>query len=109
MERRECMTKEDSTVIELEEGREIHHFVDLLHWILQISKQEGADLSVVMLMAHKYKADKALKQCALELAEDMSLHNACVYLDQEVQMRKNLSEDELVGLSKIVYRARAST
>eukprot|EP01126_Amoeba_proteus_P033197 TRINITY_DN3254_c0_g2_i6.p1 TRINITY_DN3254_c0_g2~~TRINITY_DN3254_c0_g2_i6.p1 ORF type:complete len:384 (+),score=69.89 TRINITY_DN3254_c0_g2_i6:149-1300(+) len=92
------MTKEDSTEIELEEGQEIHHFVDLLRWMyVHKFQSKGADLSVVMLMAHKYKADKALKQCTLELAEDISLHNACVYLDQEVQMRKNLSEDELVG------------
>lgn len=52
-----------------------------------------------MLLAYKFKVKKALEKCAAELSQEMSVSNACQYLEQESMMNKQFpNEDYFQGI-----------
>jgi len=101
------MLEEDKTVVALEDEYTVEQMKDLLRWMYVREFQcKGADLSCVMSLAHIYQADRAIRQCAVELAQDMTIENACAYLDQEVAMRAKGEGQNLAGFEKLWSEAR---
>lgn len=97
-----------NTVIELEEGEKIEHFVDLIKWMYcKTFSSKGGELSEVMMLAYKFKVKKALEKCAVELSQEMSVSNACQYLEQESSMNKQFPNEEFFqGFSSLWQQSR---
>lgn len=47
-----------------------------------------------MMLAYKFKVKKALEKCVSELSQEMSVSNACQYLEQEASMNKQFPNEE---------------
>jgi hypothetical protein len=55
---------------------------------------KGGDLSEVMMLAYKFAVKKALEKCVADLSQEMSVTNACQYLEQESAMHKQFPNEE---------------
>jgi hypothetical protein len=96
------------TSVELVEDEKIEHFVDLIRWMYtKTFASKGGELSDVMMLAYKFKVKKALEKCAYELSQEMSVTNACQYLEQEASMNKQFPNEEYFqGFSSLWIQSR---
>jgi hypothetical protein len=96
------------TAVELVEDEKIEHFVDLIRWMYtKTFASKGGELSEVMMLAYKFKVKKALEKCVFELSQEMSVSNACQYLEQESSMNKQFPNEEYFqGFSQLWLQSR---
>jgi len=97
-----------NTLVELENNEKIIHFVDLIKWMYcKTFASKGGELSEVMMLAYKFKVKKALEKCAAELSQEMSVSNACQYLEQEATMNKQFPNEEYFqGFTQLWQQSR---
>eukprot|EP01127_Copromyxa_protea_P014369 TRINITY_DN3988_c0_g1_i2.p1 TRINITY_DN3988_c0_g1~~TRINITY_DN3988_c0_g1_i2.p1 ORF type:complete len:406 (-),score=79.58 TRINITY_DN3988_c0_g1_i2:134-1351(-) len=83
------MLEENETTLELDAQYTVAQMKDLLRWMyVHEFQSKGPDLCSVMSLAHQYQVDRAVRQCAAELSEDMTIEHAAAYLAQEAAMRE---------------------
>jgi len=97
-----------NTAVELDDTEKIEHFVDLIRWMYcKTFSSKGGELSEVMMLAYKFKVKKALEKCVAELSQEMSVSNACQYLEQESSMNKQFPNEEYFqGFSQLWQQSR---
>jgi hypothetical protein len=97
-----------NTLVELGADEKIEHFVDLIRWMYCKSfASKGGELSEVMILAYKFKVKKALEKCVSELSQEMSVSNACQYLEQEASMSQQYPNEEFFqGFSTLWQQSR---